>query len=74
MDKYTILISEHKTSPFPYLTLHITTNGVNRLCGIANSSGHAGHIFYYSIGSSFIDGKWCKECENKLNQMSDEEI
>ena len=40
--------------------MHITTDGVNRLCGAV--SHWAAHIHYAGNGSSFGDGDWCPKC------------
>jgi hypothetical protein len=45
--------------------MHITTDGVNRLCGAV--SHWAAHIFYATDGAKFDDGDWCPECWHLKN-------
>ena len=51
--------------------MHITTDGVNRLCGAV--SIWAAHIHYAGDGSSFDDGDWCKECMKIMHDQQGEQ-
>lgn len=45
--------------------MHITTDGVNRLCGA--DSPWVAHIHY--ADSSFVDGIWCEACQEARKKI-----